>query len=106
MADTATSVLSPVPVQVAAAGTKQQLPSVGTIEARSVMVQALSTNTGTIVVGDTNVVAAAGTHATPTRRGVALAANDTVTFDVIDASALWLDATVSADGVTVVAVLA
>lgn len=92
---------------VTTAGTRVQLPtlSAGT-EAKTVLVQALSTNEGTIVVGANTVVAAAGTHATPTRRGAAIAAGGVVTLQIIDPGAIWIDATTSGDGVSYLVLVA
>jgi len=65
-----------------------------------IIVQALETNTGTIVFGGKTVVAAPGTHAAPTRKGVALSAGASAVLDVNDISAVWIDATVNGDGVS------
>lgn len=61
----------------------------------SVAVQAMQFNTGVVVVGGANVVAAAGT-----RRGVYLAAGASFVCDVDDLADVWVDATVSGEGVT------
>ena len=85
---------------VAAAGTPQALPSLGTVgAAKSVTVQALSTNEGKIVVGGANVVAATGTHASPKQKGVYLNAGDTFSIDIVDTTAIHIDATVTGDGI-------
>lgn len=87
---------------VAAAGTRVQLVNAAIVSTvRSVLVQALSANTGVIVVGDSQVVAAAAT-----RRGVALTAGQSVTVDVDDLSDVWIDATVAGEGVTYLAEVA
>lgn len=88
--------------QVATAGTAVQLTDVAESATGpiTVMVQALGTNTGGVVVGDSNVVAAAGTQSSPTQRGILLAANDIVSFDVGDISAIWVDALNNNDGVS------
>lgn len=92
---------------VATAGTRVKLATVtGEQAARTVVVEALATNEGEIVVGGSTVVAAKGTHATPTRRGIALKAGDVVSLDVNDAAELWLDATTSGDGVNYLDLLA
>lgn len=66
----------------------------------SVVLEALDTNEGTVVIGDKNVVAAAGTHAAPTRKGVALAAGERIVLDVSDIDIIWIDATTNGDGVS------
>jgi hypothetical protein len=91
---------TPALVTVAAAGTPVQLESKSGGEAHSVIVQALGTNEGTIVVGDKNVKAAPGIHGAPTRRGIALAANESVAIDIADPGAIWIDSTINGDGVT------
>jgi hypothetical protein len=78
---------------VATAGAREQLRVAG-VAGNSTCVTALSTNTGTIVVGGATVVAAAGT-----RRGTPLAPSESVTFDC-DPSLLWIDATVNGEGVS------
>jgi hypothetical protein len=88
---------------VAAAGTRVQLtdttsnPATG---ARTVAIQALSTNTGAVTVGDANVVAAVGTQGTPTQRGIRLTAGQILTVDLTDITSLWLDCATSGDGVS------
>ena len=66
----------------------------------SVILQALETNEGKIVFGGKSVVAEAGTHATPTRKGVSLAAGATAAIDINDPTGIWIDATVAGDGVS------
>jgi hypothetical protein len=78
---------------VTTAGTAVQLSSTA-VRANQTLVTALSTNTGTVVVGGSTVVAAAGT-----RRGTPLAANESVSFNC-DPTLLWLDATVNGEGVS------
>ncbi|HTA98661.1 MAG TPA: hypothetical protein VK730_13595 [Solirubrobacteraceae bacterium] len=65
-----------------------------------VILQALETNTGTIVFGGKTVVAKAGTHAAPERKGIALTPGASATLDINDLAAIWIDATVSGDGVS------
>ena len=88
---------------VATAGTRVQLGDTtvnpATI-AGTVVVQALSTNTGAVTIGDAGVVAAVGTQGTPTQRGLRLTAGQSQAFDVLDIGALWLDCATSGDGVT------
>lgn len=89
--------------QVTTAGTRQQLPTSGAGSAgtaKTIMLQALGTNEGEIVVGDKNVVAAAGTHAEPKGRGIALAAKAFISIDINDVAQIWLDTTKSGDGVS------
>ena len=66
MADSGTTILTPALVKVTTAGTAVQIPTSGAnFAAKAVIVQALSTNTEPVVVGDKNVVAKAGEQATP-----------------------------------------
>jgi hypothetical protein len=91
---------------VTTAGTRKAL--LGTKEsmgAKTVTIEALGTNEGVIVVGDKNVVAAPGTHATPTQRGIALAAKGTVSVEIDDPAEIYLDATKSGDGVSILVLL-
>lgn len=100
MTETGTSVLSPVLVKVTNAGTRVQLSTTPLeFAAKSVLVQALGTNTESVVIGDKNVVAKAGSQATPEVRGIALEKNQVIAIDVIDPSMLWVDARTSKDGV-------
>lgn len=77
---------------VTTAGTRVQFTA---LECRSVAVTAELANTGVIVIGGPTVVAAAGT-----RTGTPLSAGDTAILSVMNMSLLWLDATVSGEGVT------
>ena|SRR3990167_7352033 len=52
-------------------------------------------NTGIICVGGSTVVAALAT-----RRGTPLAAGNSVSIEVRDLAAIWIDSTVDTDGVT------
>lgn len=74
------------------AGTAEQFPQ---IECRTAAITALSTNTGIVVVGASSVVAAAGS-----RRGTPLSASSSAVFAITDLSLLWIDATVSGEGVS------
>ena len=60
-----------------------------------VTITALSSNTNLVVVGGSTVVAALAT-----RRGTPLAAGQSVTIPISDASAIHLDAMISGEGVT------
>lgn len=62
---------------------------------REVTITALSSNTGTVVVGGSTVIAAAST-----RRGVPLAAGASITLAVNDLASVYLDATVNGEGVS------
>ncbi len=100
MADSGTTIATPVLVKVTTAGTRVQIPTSGAeFGAKSILIQALSTNTEAVVIGDKNVVAAAGSQATPTQRGIELAAKQTIAIDVCDATQIWVDARTSKDGI-------
>lgn len=85
---------------VASAGTAEALSSTATA-IREVIITAETDNTGYIVVGGSGVVAALNT-----RKGTPLAAGASVTLEVKDLGQVYLDTTVSGDGVTYTAVLA
>jgi hypothetical protein len=94
--------------QVTTAGTREQLSTSGGGNAgcaKTVMIQALGTNEGEIVVGDNFVVAAPGTHAAPKQRGIALAAKAFISIDINDTTQIWLDTTKSGDGVSYMVLL-
>lgn len=103
MADAGTSITTPLLVKVTVAGTAVQLvqTSTGTsgTTAKTVIVQALSTNTEPVVIGDEHVKAKAGTQAAPEQRGIELTAKQTIAFDIIDPTTIWVDARTSKDGV-------
>src|ERR1700740_1715433 len=104
MAETGTAVATFPVVQVAVAGTRVSLKTIAAAAApngaKAITIQALTTNTGRIVVGDKEVVAAAGSHAAPTQRGLALNAGDTLTLDIDDIALMWIDATANEDGIS------
>ena len=107
MADSGTTIATPALVKVTTAGTRVQLPtSGGEYAARGIIVQALSTNTEPVVVGDKNVVAKPGTQATPEQRGIELKAGSSITIDLCDATQVWVDARTSKDGVAYMLLLA
>jgi deoxyhypusine synthase len=81
---------------VTTAGTAVRL---GTESIRSLAITALSTNTGTICVGGSTVKAKA-----EERRGIPLAAGQSVSIDTDDVADAWLDATVNGEGVSWMAV--
>lgn len=83
---------------VTTAGTRAALATSATI--KQIIITALSTNTGTIVVGGSTCVAAPGTQGSPTRRGTPLGIGDTVTIDITNPSLIYIDATTSGDGVS------
>lgn len=86
---------------VATAGTAVRLESTGQEGAAlSVVVQALSTNTGRIALGGENVRAEVGEKASPKQRGIALEKGQFASFDVNDPTQIFLDATVSGEGVS------
>jgi hypothetical protein len=112
MAETGSAVVDFGPIVVAAAGTRVALPTVGTLTgnpgdaAKTVTIQALTTNEGKIAVGGPAVVAAVGTHASPKTRGTLLNAGDTISLDVDDLSTIQIDATVTGDGISGTVLLA
>ena len=61
----------------------------------SVAITAETDNTGFVVVGASDVIASLAT-----RKGVPLEAGDSITLEVSDLSLVYIDATVSGDGVT------
>lgn len=81
---------------VTTAGTAVALVSASTL-CRMVTIQARPENTGVIVVGASTVVAAQAT-----RRGYALTPGASVSIRVTDLANLYLDATVSGEGVSFV----
>lgn len=102
MPETGSSLLDGIKI-VPEAGKRVQLPTLPASvpnSANTVLVQALSTNEGEIVVGASTVVAAKGSHATPTRRGAALAAGANLSLQVNDPSQVWLDVEKAGDGVS------
>src|SRR4051794_6704976 len=74
---------------VTTAGTPVQLPN---IPVRKVVIQALESNSGTIVVGSSTVVAAVAT-----RRGMALYPTNSVDLNVNNLNLIWIDSTASGD---------
>ena len=81
---------------VTTAGTRVQM---GAQACKSIAITAETDNTGIIVVGGATVVASLAT-----RQGLPISAGASVTFDVDNANRLYLDSTVSGDGVTWVAI--
>jgi hypothetical protein len=107
MAESGTTILTPALVKVTTAGTAVQIPtSGGEYGAKSLIVQALSTNTEAVVIGDKNVKAKAGSQATPEQRGIELAKSQSISIDICDATQVWVDARTSKDGVVYMLLMA
>lgn len=79
---------------VTTAGTRVQLVTAST-PVKQVIISGLSENTGIVVVGGSAVVAAVAT-----RQGYPLRAWDAVAFDIDDLIDLYIDSTVSGEGVS------
>ena len=78
---------------VAASATAEKLAPA--TKCTSVAITAETDNTGYIVVGGVNVVAALAT-----RQGTPLAAGESMSIPTVDLDQIWLDTTVNGDGVT------
>lgn len=78
---------------VTSAGTAEALA--GSTSCKHVDITAETDNTGIVVVGGSGVIAALGT-----RQGTPLLAGDTYSIDIDNLADLFLDVTVSGDGVT------
>lgn len=89
--------------QVPSPGTAVRLAEQASDAITSIAVQALGTNTGTIVVGASDVVAAPGTHASPTQKGIAITAGQVLSINTSDVGGVYIDATVANDGVSWIA---
>ncbi len=81
--------------EVTVAGTAEAIAA--STECTSVTIQAEFNNTGIIVVGTSTVVASEAS-----RVGIALSAEDSITISTDDLAKVFIDATVSTDGVTFV----
>jgi len=81
--------------EVAVAGSSEAIAA--STECTSVTIQAEFNNTGIIVVGTSTVVASEAS-----RVGIALSAEDSITISTDDLAKVFIDATVSTDGVTFV----
>lgn len=79
---------------VTTAGTAVQLATTST-EIGWVTITALEANTGVIVVSGSGVVAASGT-----RKGLPLAAKDSVSIPTDNLTDVWIDSTVNGEGVS------
>lgn len=102
-----TSAANPLPVQattgitgiadnrkvVTTAGTRVTLAA--STACKQIIITAETDNTGIVVVGGSTVVAALAT-----RQGVPLYAGDSVTLEIDNLADVYLDSTVSGDGVT------
>jgi hypothetical protein len=96
-----TTTTSLAPVQVTTPGTAVRL-SATSLKVRKIIIQALPTNLGVVVVGDSSVKAAVGTQAAPTRRGFTLnnPGIDWISFELNDLTNIFIDALNANDGVT------
>lgn len=79
---------------VTTAGTEVQLTTTST-PCSWVVVTARPANTGKIVVGDSAIVATAGSE-----RGIVLSAGSSVSLPVDDVSKVYIDSTVNGEGVS------
>jgi len=87
-------------LKVTTAGTRVQLSGAGVSGAAlSVLIYASGTNEGEVVVGGETVVAKAGSHGTPERVGVGMKKESYLSFDINDPAQIWVDSTVSGDGI-------
>lgn len=80
---------------VTTAGTRVTLAS--STACKQVIITAETDNTGLVVVGGSTVVASLAT-----RQGIPLAAGDSIAFEIDNLADVYLDSTVSTDGVTFV----
>ena len=107
MAEIGTRIATPALVEVATAGTAVQVKTSGAeFAAKAVVIQALSTNTSPIVIGDKNVKAKAGVQGTAEQRGIELAAKASITLNIGDATEVWVDVRTNKDGFTTLFLLA
>jgi len=90
---TGSNVIKGAVQNVTTAGTRVQLPN---FPCREVTIIAKRTNTGYIYVG--------GNDVSSTVYGAELAANDSITIAVNNTNLIWIDASVSGEGVSYVAV--
>lgn len=81
-------------ITVTTAGTRVQMTATSTL-CRKLDVVAETDNTGIVVVGASTVVAALAT-----RRGIPLNAGDFYSMEIDELTRIWIDSTVSGDGVT------
>lgn len=78
-------------VIIATAGTRVQMP---TFSCKAVVIKALPTNSGLIYVGSSTVAST---------NGFILSASESVSLDIDNTNHIWLDCSVSGDGVTYMA---
>ena len=78
---------------VLVAGTAVQLPPVDIPYDQSVVIRALTSNTGTVRVGNSKVEAEGGTLGFP------LLAGESISYKIRQLSQLWIDATVDGEGI-------
>lgn len=78
---------------VTTAGTRVAFASSST-PMKKIDIIAKAANTGIVVIGDSTVVASAGT-----RKGIALNAGDVYSFELPDLANLYMDSTVDGEGV-------
>jgi hypothetical protein len=87
--------------EVAVAGTRVQLTTEEiTFTAKTVVIQALSTNEEEVVVGGKGVVAKAGAHGAAEQKGISLAAKGVISIDIDDPRKVYLDSRKAKDGVS------
>jgi hypothetical protein len=104
MAESGVKVYTFAPQKVAVAKTAIKLePIPGTVgyAAKTVTVQALSTNANTVSVGDKETKTEESTKGTPTQRGIQLEAKQSVTFELNDPAQLYINSEVAENGVAV-----
>ena len=80
---------------VTTAGTEQRL-SATSILCSSIVVKALSTNTGLIYVGNSSSVASTN--------GFVLSASESIAMDIDNVQDVWIDSSVNAEGVSWIAI--
>lgn len=79
---------------VSSAGTAERLVSTNT-PCKQVTITALYDNTDTVTIGNSTVVGAEAT-----RRGIPLPAGASITLDIEDLYAIWVDSIANDDGVS------
>ena len=110
MADAGTSITTPLVVKVTTAGTAVPLVETASgtsgTTAKTIVIQALSTNEEPVVVGDKNVKAKVGTHASPEQRGIELKPTQMLALDLIALPTVFVDSRKNDDGVAVLVLIA
>ena len=79
---------------ITSAGTAEKLTA-GSVTAKRVIITALESNTGAVVIGGASVVASLAS-----RQGVVLYATQSLELSIDDLTKIYLDVTVSGEGVT------